>query len=98
VSVIDTATNTVVASVVVGTDPIGVATSPDGTLVYAANSNDTVSVIDTATNTVVHTFAVDPKPETGVHYIAVGPDGTLYVTDTKDKMLRVVTTTAPAVT
>lgn len=93
-SVINTATNTVVATVAVQSDPIGVAVSPDGAYVYAANSNDRVSVIDTATNTVVHTFAVDPKPETGVHYIAAGPDGTLYVTDTRDKTLRVVTATS----
>lgn len=94
VSVIDTSTNTVVATVRVGRDPIGVAMSPDKSLVYTANSNDSVSVIDVATNSVVQTFAVDAKPETGVHYIAVGPDGTVYVTDTRDKTLRVVTVTS----
>jgi YVTN family beta-propeller protein len=57
VSVIDTATNTVVGSPIsVGTNPIGVVVTPDGSKVYVANSffpASTVSVIDTATNTVV---------------------------------------------
>ncbi|HEX6731584.1 MAG TPA: hypothetical protein VF074_16280, partial [Pyrinomonadaceae bacterium] len=57
VSVIDTATNTIVAIVPVGS-PNGIAVSPDGALVYVTNlSNNTVSVIDTATNS---PFAVVP--------------------------------------
>src|SRR5215471_7070473 len=48
VSVIDMATNTVVATVPVGIEPIGVAITPDGTHAYVANLfSDTVSVIDT---------------------------------------------------
>ena len=51
---IDTATNTVVATVAVGNGPEGVAVTPDGTKVYVANaSSANVSVIKTATNTVV---------------------------------------------
>ncbi len=54
VSVIDTATNTVVgAPIVVGSIPQGIAVNPAGTRVYVANLNAGVSVIDTATNTVV---------------------------------------------
>ena len=55
VSVIDTATNTVVGPpITVGTTPIGLAITPDGSRVYVANqSSNTVSVIATATNTVV---------------------------------------------
>ena len=54
VSVIDTATNTVSATVAVGSVPFGIAITPDGTKAYVTNANaDTVSVIDTATNTVV---------------------------------------------
>jgi YVTN family beta-propeller protein len=49
VSVIDTASNTVIATVAVGAGPAGVAFSPDGTHVYVTNSNDrTVSVISVA--------------------------------------------------
>jgi YVTN family beta-propeller protein len=55
VSVIDTASNTVVATITVGTSPYGVAVTPDGKHVYVANGNpsDTASVIDTASNAVV---------------------------------------------
>jgi YVTN family beta-propeller protein len=90
VSVIDTGTNTVVKTIAVGRDPIGGALSPDGAYFYTANSNDTVSVIDTATNTVVTSFSVDPQPETNVHHIAVSLDGTIYVTDYRDKAVRVI--------
>src|SRR5262249_46034847 len=65
VSVIATATNTVVATVRVEFCPLGgVAITPDGTHAYVANSNldtrfsGTVSVIDTSTNTVVTTVPV----------------------------------------
>ena len=63
VSVIDTATNTVSATVAVGNQPFGVAITPDGTKAYVANQNaGTVSVIDTATNTVSATVAVGSVP------------------------------------
>ena len=39
VSVIDTATKTVVATVGVGSVPDGIAVTPDGTHVYVANSS-----------------------------------------------------------
>jgi YVTN family beta-propeller protein len=54
VSVIDTASNTVVATVTVVSGPVGVAITPDGKNAYVANSSDnTVSVIATASNMVV---------------------------------------------
>ena len=55
VSVIDTATNAVVGSAIpVGSEPVGIAITPDGTKAYVTNRNaDTVSVINTATNAVV---------------------------------------------
>ena len=64
VSVIDTATNTVVGSPIpVGGVPIGVAVTPDGTKVYVANEfSNTVSVIHTATKTVVKTVSVGISP------------------------------------
>src|SRR5215467_14560911 len=67
VSVIDTATNTVIGSPIpVGLAPLGVAVTPDGSKVYVANSGAaTVSVIDTATNTVSATITVGSRP-TGV--------------------------------
>jgi DNA-binding beta-propeller fold protein YncE len=43
--VIDTATNTVIATAPVGTGPQGVAVTPDGSKVYVTNTGDnTVSV------------------------------------------------------
>src|SRR6266852_4390768 len=58
VSVIDTATDTVIATIPVGLNPFGVAVSPDGSKVYVTNlSAGTVSVIDTATNTVSATIS-----------------------------------------
>jgi YVTN family beta-propeller protein len=72
VSVVDTATNTVTATITVGSDTFGVAVSPDGSKVYVANDNaDTVSVIDTATNTVTATITVGSGP----FGVAVTPDG-----------------------
>src|SRR5215469_10516140 len=64
VSVIDTATNTVIGSPIpVGARPFGVAVTPDGSKVYVANeASNTVSVIDTATNTVTATIPVVPRP------------------------------------
>src|SRR5262249_45031946 len=63
VSVIATATNTVVATVPVGHFPRGVAITPDGTHAYVANDgSNTVSVIATATNTVVATVPVGSTP------------------------------------
>ena len=74
VSVIDTATNTVVATVAVGSNLVGVAVTPDGTHVYVANAVDnTVSVIRTAINTVVKKIPVGTTP----NGVAVTPDGAL---------------------
>src|SRR5258708_5527843 len=56
VSVIDTATYSVVATIPVGQYPAGVAITPNGAFAYVANFNsNNVSVIDTATNTVTTT-------------------------------------------
>jgi YVTN family beta-propeller protein len=74
VSVIDTATNTVIATVLVGFGPSGVAITPDGGHVYVANgAADSVSVIDTVTNTVTATVPVGREPS-GVAITADGRD------------------------
>jgi len=69
VSVIDGATNTVVATVLVGANPAGVGVNPTTNRIYVANElSGTVSVIDGATNTVVATVPVGANPEgVGVH-------------------------------
>lgn len=63
VAVISTATNTVDASIPVGTGPRGIALTSDGASVYVAkwDSND-VSIISTATNTVSATVGVGSNP------------------------------------
>src|SRR5262249_10896695 len=59
VSVLNTASNTVVKTITVGLHPTGMALGPRGDVVYVTNSNsDTVSVISTATDEVVKTLFV----------------------------------------
>jgi YVTN family beta-propeller protein len=96
VSVIDTATNTVTATVFVGTFPNGVAVTPDGAHVYVANIfGNSVSVIDTASNTVTATVLVGPHP----FGVAVSPDGAhVYVGNQGDGTVSVITTASNTVT
>ena len=79
VGVIDTATNTVVATIPGGHGPVQVVVNPDGNHVYvAAIFDDAVLVIDTVTNTVTATIPVGDGPRA----LAVSPDGSrLYVTN-----------------
>lgn len=79
VSVINTATNQVTATLTVGTGPEEVAVSPDGTRLWVGNTMaNTISVINTATNSTVKTIPVS----TGVGFVAFSPDGQLaYVSD-----------------
>jgi len=95
VSVIDTATNTVVATVPVGASPFGVAVNLDATRVYVGNRNsNNVSVINTATNTVVATVAVGTSPLG----IAVNPAGTrTYVTNVGSATVSVIDTSTNTV-
>jgi len=88
VSVIDTATNTVSKTIVVGHKPSGIAANPSGTRVYVANSGEcpigpcqqpgTVSVINTSNNSVINTVTVGIGP----CHLAVNPSGTrVYVSN-----------------
>ncbi|MEO3761719.1 beta-propeller fold lactonase family protein, partial [Mycobacterium sp. B14F4] len=105
VSVIDANPASTTFNQVIGTitlaskaNPTSVVVSADGTLVYVANSDDTISVIDPATNTVIRTVQIDANPETGAHTLSLSADGTrLFVTDAADRALRwvsLVTTAA----
>ncbi len=87
VSVIDTATNIVVATIPVDS-PAGVAITPDGKHAYVANyKSNTVSVIDTATNTVVAMIPV------GGFGVAITPDGQhAFVTDYTSTTVSVIDT------
>jgi YVTN family beta-propeller protein len=109
VSVIDTATNTVVNTIEVGLHPCGMALSPSGDRLYVTNANsDTVSVIDTASDTVTKTLHVGqvgpgrvPVLGSSPNAVTVSPDGrTLYVANAAENAVAVVdpeTTSANAV-
>ncbi len=63
VAVIDTATDTVIATVVTGLGAHGVSVNAEGTQVFVTNVNDgTVSAIDTASLEVVATYKVGQGP------------------------------------
>ncbi|BBX85840.1 YncE family protein [Mycolicibacterium aubagnense] len=71
VSVINTHTRAVVATIPVSQLPAGVAVSPDGTVAYVA-SHDTVSVVALANNTVVATI---PFNSLSPQFVTFTPDG-----------------------
>jgi YVTN family beta-propeller protein len=77
VTAIDTATETVVATIAAGAGAVSVAISPDGRRAYVSNRDaDSVSVVDTATDTTVSTIPVGDAPGA----LTVAPDGrTVYV-------------------
>jgi YVTN family beta-propeller protein len=90
VSVIDTATDKVIATIPVGYSPTGVAVTPDGARVYVPNAfSGTVSVIATGTNTVIDTVPVQAIP----HFVAVTPDGSrVYVGNSYSNTVSVIET------
>ena len=70
VSVIDTADNTVIDTITAGSNPSGVAITPNGKLVYVGNWFSDVSVIDTSLKTEIATI-----PGLNAFGTAVSPDG-----------------------
>ena len=88
--------NTVVDTVPIGVFPVGVAVTPNQSLVFAVNNvSNTVSVIETVTNTVVKTIGISGARPEG---IAITPDGALaYVTQTTLDSVVVISTVAPYV-
>ena len=52
----------------------GLAVSPDGASLYAADANKGVAIVDTATNAITGYFSVE-----GAHELALSPAGKLYV-------------------
>lgn len=96
VSVIDTASNTVVNTIFIALSPLAVAITPDGTRLYAtSNQSATITVIDTATNAVVTTIPVGRNP-LGVVF---SPDGArAYVEDATEVFNVIDTATNTVVT
>ena len=96
VSVIDTATNTVIGSpITVGSGPTGIviAVNSAGTFAYVTNQGSgTVSVINTATNTVIGSPITVGSAPTGI-VIAVNSAGTFaYVTNNVGGTVSVIDT------
>jgi YVTN family beta-propeller protein len=84
ISVLDTTSNTVVATIQVETRPFLSAVSPDGTRLYVPNHDtDSVSVIDTTTDQLITSIQVAPNP----HWVAFTPDGTKVYTANHDSNL-----------
>src|SRR5260221_5236799 len=100
VSVINTVTNTVVATIPVGLVPQAVAVSPNGHTVYVTNNSPnnlfvipgSVSVINTQTNTVIDSLIAPAASG-----VAVGPDGTVYVTTEHSNMGFLLSSSAPEI-
>ncbi|WP_052727352.1 beta-propeller fold lactonase family protein [Methanosarcina siciliae] len=96
VSVIDTATNIVTATVNMGNEPAGVAVNPDGTRVYVTNCmSNSVSVIDAAKNKVIDTVYVGSYP----YGVAITPDKTkVYVANVASNTISLIDTATNNVT
>lgn len=95
VSVINPSTNTVVATVTVGPNPVHAAVTPNGATANITNAGaNTVSVINTSINSVVATVTVGLRP---VH-AAITPDGSsVYVTNAGANSVSVIGTASNSV-
>ncbi len=93
VSVVSTATNTVVdtwPTALVGTSPLAVAVSPDGQRVYVVGNNQLFIAIDVASRSRVATV---PHNLGGTFGVAASPDGTrVYIMATGSDTLAVLST------
>ncbi len=93
---VDTGTNSVLANVVVGEEPVDVAVTPDGTRAYVVNrGSNSVSVISVATLSVIADVQVGKEPSG----IAIAPNG-LYalVSNFGDDTVSAIGTTTLSVT
>jgi YVTN family beta-propeller protein/autotransporter-associated beta strand protein len=96
-SIIDAASGTTLKSISVGTNPIAVVASRDGSKVYVLNEAGTVAVtvIDTASRTIAATI---PLSVNGL-CLAVSPDGTrLYATNWSGELIVIDTTSNSIIT
>lgn len=90
VSVISLASNSVIATIPVGTTPQVTAVSLNGATVYIGNTgSNSISVINTASNTVTSTIPLGFSPAG----ICISPNGRkLYVTNQANNSVRVINT------
>jgi YVTN family beta-propeller protein len=90
------ALNTVIATITVGTQPIDVAFSPDGTYTYVSNTlSQSLSVVNITTNTVIATISIPGSPFSA----AFTPNGAYaYAADYTYDTVRVINTNTRSVT
>jgi YVTN family beta-propeller protein len=95
VSVIDTRTQKLIATIPVGVNPRGIATTPSGDAIYVTNVGEgTVSIIDSATLTVINTITVGAIP----WQIIITPDGTMaFVSNSMSGTVSVIDTASDKV-
>lgn len=88
VSVVNIEDNSVTDTVSVGSNPLAIVASPDGTRVFVANGgDDTVSVIQTTDNVLIDTFKTGGDP----NYLAISDDGsTLFVANRSDGTVSII--------
>jgi len=97
VTVIDTETNTVIATIPVGNGPKGILLNEDGTRAYVTNhDDDTVSVINTADKSVIATIDLAPSGGDGPWGLTFSPiDATvLYVSNNLSETVSAISTTS----
>jgi YVTN family beta-propeller protein len=96
VSVISTETNTISATIPVGSTPDGIAITPNRAFLYVVDLGaNSVSVVSTATNTVTATVPVGTLP----FKVAINPNGAFaYVTNVVDGTVSVIDTATNTVT
>lgn len=74
VTVMDSATNTIVTTIPVPDSPGSVAATPDGKYVYIGLIDGTIAVISTATNAVIDTIYGVPAPSPDYVHLSISPD------------------------
>lgn len=95
VNAIDLSTNSVVATIPVGSFPTALVIAPDDSKVYVTNgSSNNISVISTATNTVIATIPVESEPWN----LTIAPDGSrVYVGNYRSGSISVINTASNTV-
>jgi YVTN family beta-propeller protein len=96
VTVVNAASNDLLATIPVGSTPLRLAATPTGQTVYVVNNgSNTVSAISTASNTVIATIPVGTGPTS----LAVTPDGSrVFVANPTSGTVSVISTASNTVT
>lgn len=94
-AVLDTMTNSVVATVPMRSRPFLAAVTPDGRRLYVPNHDSgTISIVDTATNAVTAEIRVPAHP----HWVDFSPDGRrAYTADHESNLVTVIDTATDTV-